>query len=62
MVEKEVEFTGEEFKKSYENQKTQVLDSLYQELDKMKEKINVDSLNNEWSGGRIKLKIPEIPK
>ena len=62
VVEKEVEFTGEEFKKSYENQKTQVLDSLYQELDKMKEKINVDSLNNAWSGGRIKLKIPEIPK
>jgi hypothetical protein len=61
-VEKEVEFTGEEFKKSYEEQKIQVLDSIYQELDKMKEKINVDSLSNAWSGGKIKLTVPEIPK
>ena len=62
VIEKEVEFTGEEFKKSYENQKTQVLDSVYQELDKMKEKINVDSLRNAWSSGQIKMKVPEIPK
>jgi len=61
-VEKEVDFTGEEFKKSYEEQKTQVLDSIYQELDKMKEKINVDSLRNVWSSGQIKIKVPEIPK
>jgi hypothetical protein len=61
-IEKEVEFTGEEFKKSYEEQKTQVLDSIYQELDKMKEKINVDSLRNVWSSGQIKIKVPEIPK
>ena len=62
VIEKEVEFTGEEFKKSYEEQKTQVLDSIYQELDKMKEKINVDSLRNAWSSGQIKMKVPEIPK
>lgn len=62
VVEKEVEFTGEEFKKSYENQKTQVLDSIYQELDKMKEKINLDSLNNAWSNGKINIVVPEIPK
>ena len=62
MVEKEVEFTGEEFKKSYEEQKTQVLDSVYQEYDKMKEKINVDSLQGEWSKGKINIVVPEIPK
>ena len=62
VVEKEVEFTGEEFKKSYEEQKTQVLDSVYQEYDKMKEKINVDSLQGEWSKGKINIVVPEIPK
>jgi hypothetical protein len=62
-IEKEVEFTGEEFIKSYEEQKIQSLDSIYQELDKTKEKINnVDSLNNAWSGGKIKLTVPKIPE
>jgi len=62
ILKKEDEFTGEEFKKSYKEQKMQVLDSIYQELDKMKEKINPDSLKNAWSSGQIKLKVPEIPK
>jgi hypothetical protein len=63
VIEKKVEFTGEEFIKSYEEQKIQSLDSIYQELDKTKEKINnVDSLNNAWSGGKIKLTVPKIPE
>ena len=59
---KEVDFTGEEFIKSYEEQKTQVLDSIYNELDKIKESINIDSLKNVWGKGEVKFKIPEIPK
>jgi len=62
ILKKENDFTGEEFKKSYNDQKMQVLDSIYQELDKIKEKINPDSLKNAWSNGQIKLKVPEIPK
>jgi hypothetical protein len=61
-VYKEVDFTGEEFIKSYEDQKLQVLDSIYNELDQIKESINIDSLKNVWGQGEIKFKIPEIPK